>query len=75
METLHISIFVVALGRDLFIMLVFGLGLHLMYRRGIRRYERVLDNTYLERFEQRTIVAKSVHPHLVQIDSSQQIRR
>jgi len=66
METLRISIFVV---RVVGILLLSGLylGMHAMYRRGIRRYERALDDTYSERFQQRTIVAKSVHPQLVQL--------
>jgi hypothetical protein len=66
METLHISIFVLySVGISLVAAL--GSGLHLIYRCGLRRYERVLDDTYSQRFEQRTLVAKSVHPHLEQM--------
>ena len=66
METLRISIFVLCLV-GIFILSGLYLGVHAMYRRGIRRYERVLDHTYCERFEQRTAVAKSVHPQLAQM--------
>ena len=66
METPHISIFVLySIGFSLAAAL--GLGLHLMYRRSIRRCERILDHTYSQRFEQSTLVAKSVHPHLEQM--------
>jgi hypothetical protein len=66
METLRISIFVLCLV-GIFILSGLYLGVHAMYRRGTRRYERVLDHTYCERFEQRTVVAKSVHPQLAQM--------
>ncbi|NYF90159.1 hypothetical protein RBB79_11300 [Tunturiibacter empetritectus] len=66
METLHLSLFVLY-SVGISIVAALGLGLHLMYRRGIRRYERTLDYTYSQRFEQRTVIAKSIHPHLEQM--------
>jgi hypothetical protein len=66
MEAPHISIFILY-SAGIFLFAALGLGLHLMCRRSIRRYERVLDYTYSQRFEQRTVVAKSVHPDLEQI--------
>jgi signal transduction histidine kinase len=66
METPYISIFVLY-SVGIFIVAALGLGFHLIYRRGIRRYERVLGYTYSQRFEQRTVVAKSVHPNLEQM--------
>jgi signal transduction histidine kinase len=66
MEALRISTLVFCLV-GIFFLAPLGLGLRTMYRRGIRRYERMLDNTYSKQFEQRTIIARSVHPVLAQI--------
>jgi signal transduction histidine kinase len=41
-------------------------ALNLMHKRGVRRYEQVVDNAFVECFEQRAIVARSLHPNLAQ---------
>jgi hypothetical protein len=66
MEVLRISIFAVYL-TGIFSIAGLGLGLHTIHRRGIRRYKRILDHQYTERFERRTMVAKSVHSDLTQV--------
>jgi hypothetical protein len=65
MEALRISTLVVCLG-GIFFLAPLGLGLRTIYRRGIRRYEWMLDITYSQRFEQRTDIARSAHPVLAQ---------
>jgi hypothetical protein len=40
------------------------LGLHIVYRRELRRYEQHLGNTYSERFERQAVVARSLHANL-----------
>lgn len=61
MEALQTSVFTLVLG-GLFLTLAFGL--RNVYRRGLRRYERVLDDIYSMRFEQRAVVARSFHSDL-----------
>jgi signal transduction histidine kinase len=65
METFRTSAFV-PLVWGIFLVVAFGFGLHTMYRRGVRRYQRTLDDTYSGRFEQRAILARSLHANLAQ---------
>jgi hypothetical protein len=65
METLRTSALVPLLGGT-FLFAAWLWGLNLIHRRGVRHYERVFDNAYLERFEKRALFARSLHPNLAQ---------
>jgi hypothetical protein len=63
MEEIQASVFALLLG-GLFLTVAFAFGLRNVYRRELRRYERVLDDMYSTRFEQRAVIARSLHPDL-----------
>jgi hypothetical protein len=63
MEAIQTSVFTLVLG-GLLLTLAFAFGLHNVYQRGLRRYERVLDDVYSMRFEQRALIARSFHADL-----------
>ncbi|WP_158942797.1 hypothetical protein [Granulicella sp. S190] len=65
METLGSSTFVSFLW-GIFSFVLFDLGLYTMYRRGVRHYQKSLDEAYSGRFEQRAILARSLHENLAQ---------
>jgi signal transduction histidine kinase len=65
METLSSSAFVPLLGGVL-LFAVWLWVLNLIHKRGVRHYERMVDNAYVERFERRALVARSLHPRLAQ---------
>lgn len=65
METLRTSPLVPLLG-GIFLCAVWLWGLNLIHRRGVRHYERLFDNAYVESFTRRGRIARSLHPNLAQ---------
>lgn len=63
MEAFQTSVFTLVLG-GLFLILAFAFGLHNVYRRGLRRHERVLDDMCSTQFEQRAVIARLFHSDL-----------
>ena len=63
METFPIGCLSLFLGGSL-VCVASVFGLHLMYLRGARRYQRFLNDTYAEHFAERTLMAKSLHATL-----------
>jgi hypothetical protein len=65
METLRTSPLVPILG-GIFLFTVWLWGLNLIHRRGVRHYERVFDDAYVESFTRRGRIARALYPNLAQ---------